>query len=95
MIHVMARITVKPESAAAAFELLTALVNATRKEAGCIGYELFQQVDAPHVYRTVEQWLDKVAVDAHMASPHVAAAIATGGPMFAMAPEILSFNKLM
>lgn len=95
MIHVMARINVKPESAAAARDILTTLVNASRKEAGCIAYELFQRPDAPHVFQTVERWADQAAVDAHMTTPHIGAAIAAASPMFTAAPEILSFDKVM
>ena len=95
MIHVMARITVKPEFAAPAREIMATLVAATRKEAGCLAYELFQRPDAPHVFQTVEQWTDKASADAHMATPHVGAAIAAAGPMFAAPPEILAFDKLM
>jgi quinol monooxygenase YgiN len=95
MIHVHARINVKPESAAAAKEILTALVNATRKESGCVLYELFQRPDAPHVFQTIEQWADKAAVDGHMTSAHVGAAIAAAGPMFTAPPEILTFAKIM
>ena len=71
------------------------LVGATRKEAGCLAYELFQRPDAPYVFQTVEQWIDQAAADAHMATPHVGAAIAAAGPMFAAPPEILAFSKLM
>jgi quinol monooxygenase YgiN len=95
MIHVMARITVKPESAAAASEILATLVAATRKEAGCIAYSLFQRADAPHVFQTVEQWRDQASVDAHMQTPHVGAVVAAAGPMFAAPLEILSFKQLM
>lgn len=95
MIHIMARITVKPESADAARAILVTLVNESRKEAGCHAYELFQRPDAPHVFQTVEQWADKASADAHMTTPHVAAAIAAAGPMFAAPPDILTFSKLM
>ena len=95
MVHIHARITVKPESAAAAKGILTTLVHASRKEAGCIAYELFQRADAPHEFRTIEQWADKAAVDGHMGSAHVGAAIAAAGPMFTAPPEILTFDKLM
>ena len=71
MIHVMARITVKPDCAAAARDILATLVTETRKEAGCLAYELFQRPDAPHVFQTVEQWTDQAAADALMATPHV------------------------
>ena len=95
MIHVMARITVRPEFAAQAGEIMRTLVAATRKEPGCLAYELFQRPDAPHVLQTVEQWADQASADAHMATPHVGAAIAAAGPMFAAPPEILAFQKLM
>ena len=95
MIHVMARITVKPEFAAQGRDIMSTLVKATRQEAGCLAYELFQRPDAPHVFQTVEQWTDQAAVDAHMATAHIGAAIAAAGPMFAAPPEILSFAKLM
>ena len=95
MIHVMARITVKPEFAAQGRDIMSTLVHATRKETGCLAYELFQRPDAPHVFQTVEQWTDQAAADAHMSTAHVGAAIAAAGPMFALPPDILSFTKLM
>ena len=95
MIHILARITVKPESAAAARDILTTLVNASRKEPGCIDYQLLQKADAPHVFQTFELWADQGSVDAHMAAPNVGAAIAAAGPLFTAPPEILAFNKLL
>ena len=95
MIYVMARINVTPESAVTAKTILTTLVAASLEEAGCLAYELFQRPDAPHVFQTVEQWTDQAAVDAHMKTAHVGAAIAAAGPMFTAPPEILAFAKLM
>lgn len=95
MIHVLARITVKPESVDAAHDVLTTLVNASRKEPGCIDYQLLQRADAPHVFQTVERWADQASIDTHMAAANVGAAIAAAGPMFAEPPEILTFNKLL
>lgn len=94
MIHVLARITVKPEFATEARDILNKLVTETREEAGCRAYELFQRPDAPHEFRTVEQWVDQASVDGHMKSAHIGAAIAAAGPMFAAPPEILTFDKI-
>ena len=94
MQHVLARITVRPEYAAQARALLEELVSHSRREAGCVSYELYRRADAGHVFQTVEAWKDAAAVDAHMKSTHVAAAIATATPMFAAPPEIVSFEKL-
>ena len=94
MVHVLARITALPASADTMREILVELAAQTRKEAGCQHYALFQQEGAAHVFQTVERWADAAAVDAHMASPHVAAAIAQGGAHFGAAPEILRFTQL-
>ena len=94
MVHVLARITALPASADTMREILVELAAQTRKEAGCLHYALFQQEGAAHVFQTVERWADAAAVDAHMASPHVAAAIAKGGSLFGAAPEILRFTQI-
>lgn len=94
MIHILARITVKPESATVARDLLITLLNESRKEAGCLEYQLLQRPDARHVFQTVERWADQASIDAHMSGPNVAAAIAAAGPHFAAPPEILAFDKL-
>lgn len=94
MVHVMASIVVRPEQAAAARTLLADLARASRREPGCLAYELFQRADQPHVFRTVEQWQGAADVDAHMKTPHVAAAIAGAGPMFAAPPEIVTFTRV-
>jgi quinol monooxygenase YgiN len=94
MIHVLARITVKPDAAAAARAILVALAAETRKEPGCKAYELLHRADAPHVFQTVEQWADQASADAHMKTPHVAAALTAAAALLAVPPEILSFEKL-
>jgi quinol monooxygenase YgiN len=94
MIHVMASIVVKPEHAPAAKALLVGLASASRGEAGCLAYELFQRPDAPHVFHTVEQWRGQADVDAHMRTPHVAAAIGAAGPMLASPLAVHGFAKI-
>jgi quinol monooxygenase YgiN len=94
MIHVMASIVVKPEHAAAARTMLVGLAATSRSEAGCLGYELFQRPDAPHVFHTVEQWRSQADVDGHMKTPHVAAAIGAAMPMLASPLAVHGFEKI-
>jgi quinol monooxygenase YgiN len=94
MVHILARITVRPEAAKTAAGLLRKLVAESRKESGCVTYELYQQADFPHIFQTVEKWRDKASAEAHRKTPHVTAAIAAAGPLFAAVPEILTYNKL-
>jgi quinol monooxygenase YgiN len=95
MHYVLARITVKPEVAELAKGILVDLASKSRQEPGCVGYELYQQAEAPHVFQTVEQWQAKADADAHMATVHVGAAIAAAGPLLAAAPEIVAYSRLL
>ena len=94
MVHIMARITALPDSAAPMRSILAALVEQSRKEDGCVHYELFQRADAANVFQTVERWRDQGAVDAHMKGPNVASAIAQATPHFGAAPEIQTFSQV-
>ena len=80
MVHIVARITARPESADAMRSVLAELVALSRGEDGCLQCELFQRDDASQAFQTVERWRVRAAVDAHMKGPNVAAAIARQRP---------------
>lgn len=75
-LQVVATIPAKPEAAAQVREALQVLVEATRAEEGCLGYDLFESASAPGTFVTVERWSDAAALDAHLGMPHVADAFA-------------------
>ncbi len=94
MHYVLARITVKTEAAEAAGKVLAELAAQSRKEAGCLQYEVYHQEQAPHIFQTVEHWRSKEDAGVHMTTPHVGAAFAAAGPLLAGAPEILAYTRL-
>lgn len=94
MVKVIARISSKAEATAQVRQVLQELVGPSRKESGCVSYELFEEVESPPDFITVEQWADERAFDAHMATPHVAQAIAKAGSLLAQPPLIHHFTQL-
>jgi quinol monooxygenase YgiN len=82
-LHVVATIPVKAEYVDDVRAALETLVIATRDEEGCLAYDLFESAVAPGTFVTVERWVDQAAMDAHMQTPHVAAAFATAGDALA------------
>ena len=50
--------------------LLSAMVEPSKAEAGCIFYEIFQYENEPHRFMAVETWADEAALDGHKASAH-------------------------
>ena len=75
-LHAVAVIPAKPEAVAAIREALQMLAAATRAEEGCQGYDLYESAAAPGTFVSLEVWDDQAALDAHLQSPHVAAAFA-------------------
>ncbi|MBT8239741.1 MAG: antibiotic biosynthesis monooxygenase, partial [Acidimicrobiia bacterium] len=57
-------------------EALKGMIEPTRAEPGNISYELLASLDDDRNYTFVEEYQDGDALDAHMNTPHVQAAIA-------------------
>ncbi|HEX8364325.1 MAG TPA: putative quinol monooxygenase [Allosphingosinicella sp.] len=47
-------------------------IAATRAEEGCEHYAYAVDVSEPNLLHITERWRDEAAIDAHMASPHMA-----------------------
>lgn len=75
-LHVVATIPATAEATGAIRAALTTLAEATRREEGCLSYDLHESGAAPGVFVTVEEWADQAALDAHLRTPHVATALA-------------------
>ena len=53
-------------------ELSRPCIEATRKEKGCIRYELFMSSEDDVTLQFIEEWTDLDSLRAHMKSPHLA-----------------------
>lgn len=67
-------------------KVLVDLAIETRKEEGCILYDVYD--NGLCTCRVVELWRDAASADAHVALPHTASAIAAFGPMLTEEPEV-------
>jgi len=47
------------------------LIEPTRKEDGCISYELYQDKDNPGKFVFIEEWQSKEHLDIHLKTPHL------------------------
>ena len=70
MIKVTSRRTIKPEHVDEVLEGYKEMVEETRKEKGCISYELFRDVHDPNTFVMVEEWESLDNQDFHAATPH-------------------------
>ena len=82
-VRVVAHITARPETLAAVREVLVGFIEPTRKEAGCIGYQLLQDNVDPCQFTFVEEWASDEALNLHLRTPHLSAGASRLGPLMA------------
>jgi quinol monooxygenase YgiN len=68
---VIARFTAKSGSEAALREVLLRLVEPTRRETGCLHYEMVQSQNDPLAFTFFEKWQDEATLMASVQTPHV------------------------
>lgn len=73
MIYVVATLIVKPGSLEALRAPALACIAETRKEKGCIAYDLHVTLDDPDRLVFVEKWESREDLTAHSKQPHIAA----------------------
>lgn len=93
-LHVVARIVAQAEQDAALRLVLLELADQTRREPGCIRYDLFQNPTRPIEFLTIEEWQDEAAIATHLAGDAVQSALSKSEPLLAIAPEIVSYVKI-
>ena len=64
-------------------DLLRTLVTETRKEPGCLRYELYQAESDPATFIVNEQWANEEAFKAHSNQLHFTYFVTAGTPFFA------------
>ena len=70
-IRVVAKIEAVPGKGAVVREILRKLIEPTRKESGCVTYELWQNRSDDADFTFVEVWASEAELDAHAASQHL------------------------
>jgi len=72
--------------------LLQALQEPTRRETGCISYDLLQNRNDPTDLTFVEEWEQEADLEAHLASGHIKAALVQLPELLAEAPDIRRYQ---
>ncbi|RXR30785.1 putative quinol monooxygenase [Sphingobium fluviale] len=70
---VIARAQVRPDMREKFLEAAMTCIAATRREPGCIAYDMYESVTGAGCFVAVEQWDSEAAIDAHFLCPHTTA----------------------
>lgn len=91
-LHVIARAHAKLHHVAQVREILTALVDVTRREPGCLSYELLQNHADKTEFVFIEQWASAAAEQAHFMTPHLLTALQQLSGLLASEPQICRYG---
>ncbi len=95
MIYVVATLKAKPGKRDALIAGAKPCIAETRKEKGCVSYELFQSTSDPDTFNFVERWETREHLTAHFDTPHLKAWRAVGAECVASrAVEIIHADKV-
>jgi quinol monooxygenase YgiN len=88
MIVVIARVQTDAERRERLVEMGQALVLASRRDAGCLAYDLYEDVARENAFVVVEEWESREALDQHFATPHIAAFMGAIGNVVVEPPDV-------
>ncbi|MCP6769203.1 antibiotic biosynthesis monooxygenase, partial [Klebsiella pneumoniae] len=71
LLTVVAQIQAKPGKEEDVRRLLLTLIEPTRKEEGCVQYDLHVHTSDPSRFVFYENWTSRDHLDRHLASPHL------------------------
>jgi quinol monooxygenase YgiN len=93
-ITVTATFQARPGKEAQLRAALIGLLAPTRKEAGCVNYDLHQSPEDSAKFLFHENWTNKAALDVHLQSAHVKALLPRVEELCVAFPEIRIWEKI-
>lgn len=94
MLTVVAEMTAKPGQEEALKQQLIALVEPTRKEEGCVQYDLHIATDRPGSFVFYENWTSAEALERHSKSAHLTAFGNSAPALLAEPARILTYTRI-
>lgn len=87
-IVLVARLKVREDAVEEAKRLALGITADSRKEEGCVNYDVHQAIDDPTVFVWHETWKDQAALDNHFELPYFKEFFAAAGKLAAEEPQI-------
>jgi len=94
LLTVVAEMAARPGNEDRLRSALLALVEPTRKEEGCVQYDLHVATDQPGRFVFYENWTSREMLDRHLASAHLQAFLGIAGELLLEPPRILTYTRI-
>ena len=93
-VSVVVKVTARPDKASEMRSVVLQLAENSRKEVGCVRYDVLQSANEPHVFVLVEEWTSNAHLDAHNLTPHVHDAIMKATPLAAAPLDVGRYTQI-
>lgn len=94
LLTVVAEMTAKPGKEEELRKAALALVEPTRREDGCVQYDLHCLEGEPGRLLFYENWMSAAHLERHLESPHLTAFGAIAGDLLAAPPRVDKFRRI-
>ena len=91
-LRVIVRFKARPDKVNELLSVLSSLVEPTRKEVGCLSYELLQHNEVPTDLTLVEEWQNENALELHIGTRHFKDATTKLPNLVAAEPDIRKYH---
>lgn len=95
MVKVVARNYAQKDKLNEIIELYKELVELTRKEKGCIRYELYQDENDATILTMIEEWENRKALDEHFKTEHFTKIIPRVEKLMSKQTDLNVYGKLI
>jgi quinol monooxygenase YgiN len=93
MINIVAKNIVKKEKIEEFKLLAEKLVKESKKEKGCISYDLYEDIDNSNILTFIEEWIGEEAINLHNKSEHFTTIVPKLRELVESGPEINLYKK--
>ena len=94
LLSVVAELVAKPGKEDEVRRHLIGFVEPTRKEEGCVQYDLHESNEEPGRFFFYENWTSDELLQKHLASPHISAFREVAGELLAHPPRIVKVTRI-
>ncbi len=92
---VVAHIRARKDTQEEMLALLSGFVEPTRREPGCMRYQLYRNKSDPQDFTFIEEWKSEDALEEHLQMPYLRSGLAALGGLVETAPVILRYRLVV
>ena len=93
-VKVIVKVIARPDAVSTMRDVVLNLAADSRKEEGCVSYDVLQNTSEPHVFLLVEEWTSNDHLAAHNLTPHVHEAVMKATPLAAAPLDVGRYTTL-